>query len=147
MYKLYNKISKRRAKKYIGSSYNKLSKFNLTVGSIYSSCIGWNDKIVHFTENRWYPRQRGYVVVDYDIIGQTGNLCSWMNCCSLPESKDIIVNNWKIWLNDDYFNFMGFIGKFIENQLKSKKLEDIFDDNGCVNIQEYNDFLISYNKK
>ncbi len=131
MKKLYTKIRKRLAKKRLGASWYPL-QYGLTLkpGDLVSSCKGYNERIKEIE-----PIWSGNVVIDFDIIVESGSSCSLFHCCTFPlKSKEEIVAyilSWdspeaKKWAEEGGWEF-GVMKRQIE-ALKAGK--EVFDDNG-----------------
>lgn len=102
--RLYRRMRKRQAKKLVGRNsiiWNKLlwgSK--LKVGDLVHTCRGFNE-VIDEIEPESICRGRNYVVFDFEIITDGGQICSLVNCCSPAFTAEQVIANFNWYRTDD----------------------------------------------
>jgi hypothetical protein len=143
--KLYKKVPKRIAKKYIGRYWHKLNfARHLKPGDLVSTCKGWNEVISEITPE-WanYGRFSNRIIMDFDIITESGSSHSMVHCCEGHlQSLDEILKFWtkrdtperKRWFEEwggGTYKWEDTLSHRINNALSSGKV--VFFENGTLN--------------
>lgn len=98
--KIYHGTTKRIAKKKLGFRWKKmLFGATLKVGSLVSTCKGYNERIKEI-----YPcwtnqgLSKGVYIYDFDIVTESGSCCSLGSCCAPHlETVEEIVRYWSVY--------------------------------------------------
>ena len=94
----YKRISRRKAKKWLGGDWRKIQHAaSLKPGDILNSCRSMNE-IIKEIEPVWSNDHR--IIWDFDIVFESGMHCSMIHCCDAATSRDYVVKGYIWWVTE-----------------------------------------------
>lgn len=105
------------------------AKRHLKVGSIVTTCKGYNSKVkeIHLDRKE---------LIDIDLIFENGMSCSLIHCCEFPpQSVDQILEYFRKWGTEgkEYLHEMSEDGQKLTAEIMSG--ENPFDERGCLHAE------------